>query len=345
MNNGAKYAIIGGIVAAAIIIGIVVAFATPTPESAQATTKTLTIYSGRSENLVQPIIDKFSEETGVNVEVRYGDTAAMALAILEEGQNSPADIFFAQDAGALGALSKEGRLETISDSLLNRVDPIYRSQSGDWVGVTGRARVVDYNTQLVNKSDLPDSIWGFTDPKWKGKIGWSPPNGSFQSFITAMRVLEGEERTRQWLQGIMANDPVSFSGNSQIVEAIGRGEISVGFVNNYYLHRFQSADPAFPVAHHYTKNDAGSMVNIAGLGIIDTADDPALAEQFIDYMLSRDAQLYFATETYEYPLLNGTRALGPQLPLNEIDTPDDLNLADLDDLEGTLNLLRELGIL
>ncbi len=345
MNNGAKYAIIGGIVAAAIIIGIVVAFATPTPESAQATTKTLTIYSGRSENLVQPIIDKFSEETGVNVEVRYGDTAAMALAIIEEGQNSPADIFFAQDAGALGALSKEGRLETISDSLLNRVDPIYRSQSGDWVGVTGRARVVDYNTQLVNKSDLPDSIWGFTDPKWKGKIGWSPPNGSFQSFITAMRVLEGEERTRQWLQGIMANDPVSFSGNSQIVEAIGRGEISVGFVNNYYLHRFQSADPAFPVAHHYTKNDAGSMVNIAGLGIIDTADDPALAEQFIDYMLSRDAQLYFATETYEYPLLNGTRALGPQLPLNEIDTPDDLNLADLDDLEGTLNLLRELGIL
>src|SRR5690606_27021486 len=248
MNNGAKYAIIGGIVAAAIIIGVVVAFATPTPESAQATTKTLTIYSGRSENLVQPIIDKFSEETGVNVEVRYGDTAAMALAILEEGQNSPADILFAQDAGALGALSKEGRLETISDSLLNRVDPIYRSQSGDWVGVTGRARVVDYNTQLVNKSDLPDSIWGFTDPKWKGKIGWSPPNGSFQSFITAMRVLEGEERTREWLQGIMANDPVSFSGNSQIVEAIGRGEISVGFVNNYYLHRFQSADPAFPVA-------------------------------------------------------------------------------------------------
>src|SRR5690606_33057010 len=293
----------------------------------------------------QPIIDKFSEETGVNVEVRYGDTAAMALAILEEGQNSPADIFFAQDAGALGALSKEGRLETISDSLLNRVDPIYRSQSGDWVGVTGRARVVDYNTQLVNKSDLPDSIWGFTDPKWKGKIGWSPPNGSFQSFITAMRVLEGEERTRQWLQGIMANDPVSFSGNSQIVEAIGRGEISVGFVNNYYLHRFQNADPAFPVAHHYTKNDAGSMVNIAGLGIIDTAEDRALAEQFIDYMLSSDAQLYFATETYEYPLRNGTKVLGPQLPLNEIDTPDDLNLADIDDLEGTLNLLRELGIL
>ncbi|MEP0825980.1 MAG: iron ABC transporter substrate-binding protein [Nitrososphaera sp.] len=345
MNNGAKYAIIGGIVAAAIIIGVVAFFATPTLESAQATTKTLTIYSGRSENLVQPIIDRFSEETGINVEVRYGDTAAMALAIIEEGQNSPADVFFAQDAGALGALSKEGRLVTISDSLLERVDPIYRSQSGDWVGVTGRARVVDYNTQLVNRSELPDSIWGFTDPKWKGKIGWSPPNGSFQSFITAMRVLEGEERTRQWLQGIIANDPVSFPGNSQIVEAIGRGEISVGFVNNYYLHRFQNADPAFPVAHHYTKNDAGSMVNIAGLGIIDTAEDRALAEQFIDYMLSSDAQLYFATETYEYPLLNGTKVLGPQLPLNEIDTPDDLNLADIDDLEGTLNLLRELGIL
>ena len=344
MNNGTKYAVIGGIVAAAIAIGIVAVVASTGSGSAQATAQTLTIYSGRSESLVKPIIDRFTEDTGINVEVRYGDTAAMALAIIEEGQNSPADLFFAQDAGALGALSGEGRLVTISDALLERVDPIYRSESDDWVGVTGRARVVDYNTQLVDKEQLPNSIWGFTDPQWRGQIGWSPPNGSFQSFITAMRVLEGEERTREWLQGIMANDPVAFSGNSQIVEAISRGEVSVGFVNNYYLHRYQNADPAFPVAHHYTQNDAGSMVNIAGLAIVDTAD-AALAEQFIDYMLSRDAQLYFATETYEYPLLNGTKVLGPQLSLDQLNTPEDLNLADIDDLEGTLALLREVGAL
>jgi iron(III) transport system substrate-binding protein len=345
MNSGSKYAIIGGIVAAAIIIGMVAAFSANLTTPADAETKTLTVYSGRSESLVKPIIDRFTQDTGVKVEVRYGDTAAMALAILEEGRNSPADVYFAQDAGALGALSKEGRLLTISSSLLDRVPAIYRSESGDWVGVTGRARVIDYNTQLVDKSELPDSIWGLTDPKWKGKIGWAPSNGSFQAFITAMRVLEGDERTKQWLQGMTANEPVVFSGNSPIVEAIGRGEIEVGLVNNYYLHRFQNVDPAFPVAHHYTKNDAGSMVNIAGLAIVDTTDDKALAEQFIDYMLSRDAQLYFSTETYEYPLLAGMKVLGPQLTLDQIDTPDGLRLNDLDDLEGTLNLIREVGAL
>jgi iron(III) transport system substrate-binding protein len=344
MNSGAKFAIIGGIVAVAIAIGAVAVFVSSDP-GAQAPTETLTIYSGRSESLVKPIIDRFTQDTGINAEVRYGDTAAMALAIIEEGQNSPADLFFAQDAGALGALSKEGRLVTISDTILERVEPQYASESGDWVGVTGRARVVDYNIQLVDKAELPDSIWGLVEPQWRGKIGWAPSNGSFQSFITAMRVLEGDDRAREWLQGIMANEPVTFSGNSQIVEAIGRGEISVGLVNNYYLHRYQNADPAFPVAHHYTQNDAGSMINIAGLAIVDTADNEALAEQFIDYMLSRDAQLYFSTETYEYPLLNGTKVLGPQLTLDQISTPDDLKLADIDDLEGTLNLIREVGAL
>ncbi len=344
MNNSSKFAIIGGIVAVAIAVGVIAVIAAGSDSGpAQASTETLTIYSGRSESLVQPIIDRFSEDTGINVEVRYGDTAEMALAILEEGQNSPADLFFAQDAGALGALSKEGRLTTISDSLLERVDPAFRSESDDWVGITGRARVVDYNIHMVDKEDLPDSIWGFVEPQWSGQIGWAPTNGSFQSFITAMRVLEGEERTKEWLEGIMANDPVAYPNNSGTVEGVSRGEVSVGFVNNYYLHRFQSTDPAYPVAHHYTSNDAGSMVNIAGLAIVDTADNNTLAEQFIDYMLSEDAQRYFSSETYEYPLISGMSVLGPQLPLSEIDTPDGLDLADIDDLEGTLELLREVG--
>lgn len=345
MNNSSKYAIVGGIVAAAIIIGVVAAFASNLSAPAEAETKTLTVYSGRSETLVKPIIDRFTQDTGVNVEVRYGDTAAMALAILEEGRNSPADLFFAQDAGALGALSKEGRLVKISDPILNRVDSYYSSESGDWVGVTGRARVVDYNVRLVDKTDLPESIWGFTEPQWKGKVGWAPTNGSFQAFITAMRVLEGDDRAEQWLRAMQANEPVVFPNNRSIVEAVGRGEISAGFVNNYYLHGIQSANPSIPVAHHYTNDDAGSMVNIAGLAIVDTADDRALAESFIDYMLSEDAQLYFSTQTYEYPLLTGMKVLGPQLPLAEIKAPANLKLADIDDLQGTLDLMRKVGVL
>ncbi len=316
----------------------------PSTKAPQTAQRKLTIYSGRGEDLVAPIITKFKESTGINVEARYAGTAELAATILEEGSKSPADLFFAQDAGALGALSKEGRLSRISDPALGIVDPKFRSPKGEWIGITGRARTVDYNVKLVEKADLPESIWGFTDQKWKGKIGWAPSNGSFQSFVTAFRVLEGDARTKEWLEDIMANEPSTYPKNTPILTALGKGEIEVGFVNNYYLHQFQAEDPGFPVAHHYTKGDAGSIINVAGLGILDTAKDKALAEDFIRYMLGEDAQTYFATQTYEYPLIEGVDVMGPQKPLAEIETPN-IDLSDLDDLKGTLALLQEVGAL
>lgn len=353
MASNTKFAIIGIIVAVAIVAGVA-GFAAISndnvPEQAETTgaptmeTQTLTIYSGRSESLVGPIIEKFEQETGIKTEVRYGDTAAMALAIIEEGRNSPADVYYGQDAGALGALAKEGRLLKLSDPLLQKVDPALRSPDGEWIGISGRARVVDYNTNLVDKSELPDSIWGFLDPKWKGKIGWAPSNGSFQSFVTALRLIEGEDRAREWLVGIMANEPVVYSGNSPIVEGVARGEVHVGFVNNYYLHKFLQTDPAYPVAHHHTNGDAGSMINIAGAAVVDTANNKEIAERFIEYMLSEDAQTYFATSTYEYPLVEGIKAVGPQLPIKEINKPN-IDLSNLADLQGTLDLLRDIRAL
>lgn len=315
-------------------------------EKAPLTTdqRKLTIYSGRGEDLVEPIIQKFKDTTAVDVEVRYAGTAELAATILEEGSNSPADLFFAQDAGALGALSKEGRLSNISEQLLGMVDQRFRSPKGEWIGITGRARTVDYNIKLVEKAGLPDSIWDFTDPKWKGKIGWAPTNGSFQSFVTAFRVLEGDAKAQEWLEDIIANEPGVYPKNTPIVAALGKGEIEVGFVNNYYLHRFQAEDPGFPVAHHYTKGDAGSIINVAGLGVLDTAKDIGLAQDFIEYMLSEEAQTYFATQTYEYPLIESVDVMGPQKPLSEIETPN-IDLSDLDDLKGTLELLQEVGAL
>ena len=348
MSGGTKYAIIGGAVAVAIIAGVAGYLAVPTADMAEEPAvqepETLTIYSGRSESLIGPLIEQFEEDTGIDAEVRYGKTAGLALAIIEEGENSPADIYFAQDAGALGALSKEGRLLAIPDSILQEVDDAFQSTEGEWVGITGRARVVDYNTNLVDKSELPASIWGFLDPEWKGKIGWAPPNGSFQSFVTALRVVEGEDRAREWLLGIMANEPVAYSGNTPTVEGIARGEVHVGFVNNYYLQRFLAEDPQFPVAHHYTDGDAGSMINVAGVGIVDTTQNRALAERFIEYMLSDEAQSFFATTTYEYPLAGDVAVVGPQSRLADISIPD-IDLSDLDDLEGTLDLLREVNAL
>jgi iron(III) transport system substrate-binding protein len=306
----------------------------------------LTVYSGRSEELIRPVIEQFEAETGIRVLMRYGATAEMAGAILEEGDNSPADVFFAQDAGALGALSAEGRFAPLDAEVLDNVDPQFRSANGDWVGVSGRARVAVYNTNLLAEASLPDSILDFTADRWAGgKIGWAPTNGSFQAFVTALRLTEGEDGARAWLEGIKANEPKVYENNIAIVEAAGAGEIEVGFVNHYYLHRVKAENPAFPAANHlFPDGDVGSLVNVAGVGILGTADHTDEARQLVDFLLGEAAQQYFAGETFEIPLVDGVTA-DPSLPPLETLRQPDIDLGQLDDLEGTLRLLTEVGVI
>ncbi len=331
----------------ALLIAACVPIQAPADEMGSAGAATeLTIYSGRNENLVGPLLERYQEISGVTVNVRYGGTAELAATILEEGQNSPADIFFGQDAGALGALSLAGRFTALPAAILDRVDPRFQSGSGDWVGASGRARVFVYNSEMLSEDDLPNDIWALTEPQWQGKVGWAPTNGSFQAFVTAVRVLEGEDRARAWLEAMIANDVQVYAKNTPIVEATGRGEIELGLVNHYYLYRFLAEDPDFQARnHHPAAGDAGAMINVAGVGILDTAKDRAAAEAFVAFLLSDEAQTYFSAETNEYPLVPGvpTTAAG-LLPLAEVNTPD-IDLTDLDDLQGTLQLLQEVNAL
>jgi len=304
------------------------------------------VYSGRNEELVGPIIERFEEESGVEVEVRYGDTAELAATILEEGENSPADVYFAQDPGALGAVADRGRFAELPQEVLDLVPEEFRSPNGEWVGISGRARVVAYNTEALSEEDLPSSILDFTDPQWQGRIGWAPTNGSFQAFVTALRAIEGEETARQWLEGIQANDPLVYENNTAIVQGVAAGEVDVGFVNHYYVARaMEERGEDFGARNYYLEGgDPGSLVIVAGAGILNTADNPEAAESFIEYMLSEEAQQYFTDETKEYPLVEGVQPPEGLVPLSEIETPE-IDLGDLDDLEGTLDLLRETGVL
>ncbi len=306
----------------------------------------MVIYSGRNEELVGPIIERFEEESGIDVEVRYGDTAELAATILEEGENSPADVFFAQDAGALGALSDRGLLSELPEDVLGRVEERFKDPEGRWVGVSGRARVVAYNTEALSEEDLPGSILDFTDPEWEGRIGWAPTNGSFQAFVTALRLIEGEDVAREWLEGIEANDPRSYENNIAILEGVASGEVEVGFVNHYYLFRkLEEEGEGFEARNYYLQNgDPGALINVAGLGVLGNTDSTAEAEEFLEFMLSEEAQQYFADETFEYPLVEGVQPNGELVPLSEIETPE-IDLGDLDDLQGTLDLLRETGVL
>lgn len=325
--------------------GLVVACNGNSDQTATELESELVIYSGRNEKLIGELIKQFEQQTNAKIQVRYGDTAELASAILEEGTNSPADIFFGQDAGALGALQKAGRAVKLPDSLLNKVDSAYRSPEGKWVGVTGRVRTVDYNTNLVKPEELPSSIFGFTDPKWRSKIAWAPTNGSFQSFVTGLRVAEGDERAKEWLRGIKANQPKVYPNNTSIVEALSRGEIAVGLVNHYYLERIKQDNPQVPVAHHFTQ-DVGSLVNVAGVAILNTAKHPNIAQRFTEFLLSQDAQNYFANQTYEYPLVSGISTPGNLKSLTEIRPQNKkIDLSNLNDLENTLQIMQEVAVI
>jgi iron(III) transport system substrate-binding protein len=315
-------------------------------EDFSAGTGDFTLYSGRNETLVGPLIEQYAEETGVSIDTRYGGTGELAATILEEGEDTPASLFFSQDAGALGLLADEGRFETLPAELLDRVEERFRDPEGRWVGVTGRARVLAYNTDTVSEDKLPASVRDLTDPAWAGRVGWAPENASFQAFITAFRLIDGDDAVRGWLEAMIANGTLNFGdSNSAIVQAIGNGEIDAGLVNHYYLYAVgREAGEGFPVANHFfAGGDPGSLINVAGIGLIEGANEENAALAFVDYLLSEEAQEYFATETFEYPLIEGVAAPEGLVPLSEIAHPD-IALGDLADLRGTLDLLSEVGL-
>jgi len=303
----------------------------------------LTVYSGRHEELVGGLFEQFEEQTGLDVEVRYGDSAELAATILEEGENAPADVFFAQDAGALGSVAEAGLLKRLPPSVLERVGPRFRDPERRWVGTSGRVRVVAYNPEAVSEAELPDSIWAYAEPRWRGKIGFPPTNASFQAMVTAMRLEAGDGRTRAWLEAIKANAPRLFENNIQTVEAIARGEIEVGFVNHYYLYGLLEEQPDAPVRNHYlAPGDAGALVNVAGVGILRTSDRPRAAARLVEFLLG-EGQRHFGNATAEYPLAAGVRPEHDLPPLSRLQGPD-IRLGALGPgLAQTLELLNEVG--
>ncbi|MPZ47959.1 MAG: extracellular solute-binding protein [Dehalococcoidia bacterium] len=306
----------------------------------------LTIYAGRSQTLVHPLLEQFSKDTGIKINVRYGDGTDLALGILEEGQNSPADIYYTQDVGALGALKAANRLQTLPDDILNKVPEGYRSSEGYWVGVSGRARVMVYNTDDLQPADLPTSALDYSKPEWRNRIGVVPRSDGFPEFVTALRLIKGDEFALQWLKDLRSNNPKLFPNNLSALQTVANNEIDVAFLNHYYLYRFlEERGEGFEARNYFFKNgDVGGIFLVSGAAILDTAKNREAAEQFIEYLLTNESQQYFTHNTYEYPLVPGVETNIDLPPIESLKTTG-IDLSDLTDLQGSLDLMREAGIL
>ena len=305
----------------------------------------LTLYSGRGEALVGPVIARFEKESGVKVNVRYGGTSELATLLTEEGAQSPADVFWAQDGGALGAIAP--LFADLPAEVNEGVSAEFRNVNNKWAPTSGRSRTLVYSTERVAEADLPASIDDLTGEKYKGRVAWAPTNGSFQAFVSAFRVAHGDDAAKAWLEGMIANDAKAYRNNGAQIEAIANGEVDFGLVNNYYLGRYIARDAKYPVGQtHFGPGDIGNLLNVAGAGIVAASDNQDTARKFIDFLLSPTAQQYITTQGNEYPVVPGLIAnptLEPFEELQELSPKVDIDA--ISDLEGTLALLREVGLL
>ena len=307
----------------------------------------LTVYTSRFDSLLAPLAYRFTQETGIEVEVRYASTVETAARIMEEGESTAADVVFLSDPSYLGGLAKSGILLPLPEGILNRVDSRFRSRDGDWIGVSGRARAIVYNAAAVDpERDLPDSITGFTAPEWNGRVAWTPGDDSFHEFLAAFRILSGEDAARRWVEGMKANNAREYPDNTRTILAVARGEVDVTFNNHFYVQGYLEREGrAFGARNHFIGGgDVGALVLVAGAGILSSSDNVELGERFIEYLLSEPIQQYIAGTTTEYPLATGVAPAGDLPPLESLEPPD-VDLGSLTDLPGSRRLLWELDLL
>ena len=312
-----------------------------------ATETTLTVYSGRNEELVGPLLDRLEAAVGTEVEIRYAGSSELAAQLLEEGEGTDADLFFSQDAGALGALAKADRLAPLPEEVLTLVDEGYRDDDGRWVATSARARVLAFDPAQAPEAETFTGIDQILDEKYRGRLAYAPTNASFHAFVTALRVDRGEDGARQWLEEFAALEPQAYDNNNAVLDAVNGGQASIGLINHYYWYERvaeQGPDAVAARIRFLDSDDPGALVNVAGVGVLAGSDAEDAAVAAVEFLLSEESQQYFADTTAEYPVVEGVTTTQHDLqPLGEL-SGSTVDLNDLDSLDQTLALLDEVGL-
>lgn len=309
---------------------------------------TLTVYSGRDEGNVAPLFEQFEDETGIELDVRYGDSAALTAQILEEGEATPADVYFTLEVGGINALANDGQIATLSDEVLEQVSDDYIVEDGTWVATASRARVLAYNPDNTDVEDLPETIDELTEEEWQGRVGFAPTNSSFQAFISGFRALDGDDRVAQWLSAFAANDPEPFDNNQSTIEGVENGTVDVGMVNHSYYYKMVEEEGEENVnflPHYITGDDPLGIPVVGGISVLESSEMQEEGNELISFLLSEEAQQHFADDTAEYPVRPGIESTEHDLPPLEELGPPPMELAEVASMDETLALLQDAGLL
>jgi len=320
---------------------------TEAPVEAAEMSGDLVIYSGRSEPLIQPVIDAFKAKyPNVNVLLKAGSNSELANALIEEQANPQADVFITTELFTVQSLAQQGIFESYLPHGADQLPAEFLGADNMWTGLTRRARVIMYNKDLVSEAELPTAIFDLTDPTWKGQIAAAgSTNGSMQAQIAAMRQLLGEEETEAWLSGLIANEVTFFGGHTDVRKAVGAGEFKLGLVNHYYFHlQLAEGSNVGIIYPDQGEGQVGLFTNATAAALVKGAARAPVAQAFLDFLVSEEGQKLFAEQNYEYPLLPGVALKDGVQPL------DSFRLADVDvvkaalDFDATFDLMEKVGL-
>jgi iron(III) transport system substrate-binding protein len=335
----------------------------------------LTVYSGRSQPLVDGLVERFEEQADFDVEVRYGTDAQLLSVMQEEGQQSPADLYWANTTGALAQARQANLLAQMPDSLTQQA-AAFQPQSGRWSPVTTRFRTLAYNSEAVDTTALPSSVLELPElSQFEGRIGWTPTYSSFQDFVTAMRATRGADSTRTWLNQMQELNPKSYSSNTPMIQALADGEIDLALTNHYYVLRLkhgggegeyegeeegeeeggaseeeeaeEATRPGAPVEmYRFADGDVGNLALVTGASVMRQSDQPQQAQQFLQFLLSPKAQQFAAQQVNEYPVVEDAPVPEYMMPVDQaLSMSPQLRFDQLQNLDATLELMREAGLM
>jgi iron(III) transport system substrate-binding protein len=327
---------------------LVAGFALAAPAGAGHAADSITLYNAQHPQVVEMLTKMFTDETGIAVRVRSGEPPEIANQIAEEGDHSPADVFFTANSPELVLLSEKGLLSKLPAATLTAIPANYSASDGTWIGVLAREDVLAFNTAMVEEGALPASLMDLAKPAWKGRVAIAPSDADFLPLVSAVAALMGEAAAVDWLKGLKDNAQV-FDDNEGVMAAVDRGSVATGIVNNYYWARLRAENGANNMhsqIHHFAGGDVGGLVNVSGAAVLKSSAHKEAAERFLAFLVSRPAQEALARSeiAYEYPLLAGV-APNPLLkPLDSL-APPPLAPAALGDDQLAARLLRQAGLI